>query len=60
MPHMHGDEYLAFERLHELQHQRERQHLLTHQRKHYLNSLQRLIMNPWHALHHARDKYATS
>ena len=56
MPHMHGDEYLAFERLHQLQYQMEQQHQLMHQRKQYLTSLQRIFMKPWHFLHRSRDK----
>jgi hypothetical protein len=52
---MQGDEYLAFERLHQLQHQMEQQHQLTHQRKQYLNCLQRIFMKPWHYLHRSRD-----
>ncbi|MGZ3625019.1 MAG: hypothetical protein ACXVDN_05165 [Ktedonobacteraceae bacterium] len=43
MPHMHNEEYLVFERLHERERQIEMQHLLTHQRKSQLNSMQRLM-----------------
>ena len=45
MPHMHSEEYLVFERLHERQHQMEQQRQLAHQRRSYLNSMQRLMGN---------------
>ncbi len=43
MPHLHSEEYLAFERLHERQLQMEQQRQLSHQSRPLLNSMQRLI-----------------
>ena len=43
MPHMHTEEYIVFERLHERQRQIEQQHQLAHPRMPHLNSMQHLI-----------------
>jgi hypothetical protein len=43
MAHLHNEEYLVFERLHERERQIELQQKLANQRKLQLNSMQRLI-----------------
>jgi hypothetical protein len=43
MAHLHSEEYLVFERLHERERQIEQQHKLAYQRERHLNSMQRLI-----------------
>ena len=45
MPHLHSEEYLAFERLHERERQMKQQHELAHQGESHMSNFQRMMGN---------------
>ena len=45
MPHMHNEEFLAFERLHERERQMKQQQKLAHQGAHHMSNFHRMMGN---------------